>query len=163
MSGRILAKSLLPEPKTSLKCSLGALVSGNKLRFSKKKFTFSNSLSRKPLEAHHSPPLLPRHMGRASAKHARVLPQALAALRHFTLSSSLCAETIGATWEVRSENNMERVRAMIAPPSYLYEVSSARAPEGFHSVKRSRKGRIFRWISLSKIRQVIKNRLLLGT
>ena len=41
MSGRILAKSLLPEPKTSLKCSLGALVSGNKLRFSKKKFTFS--------------------------------------------------------------------------------------------------------------------------
>ena len=57
------------------------------------------------------------------------------ALRHFTLSSSLCAETIGATWEVRSENNMERVRAMIAPPSYLYEVSSARAPEGFHSVK----------------------------
>ena len=41
----------------------------------------------------------------------------------------------GATWEVRSENNMERVRAMIAPPSYLYEVSSARAPEGFHSVK----------------------------
>ena len=82
------------------------------------------------------------------------------ALRHFTLSSSLCAETIGATWEVRSENNMERVRAMIAPPSYLYEVSSARAPEGFHSVKRSRKGRIFRWISLSKIRQVIKNRLL---
>ena len=62
------------------------------------------------------------------------------ALRYFTLSSSLCAETIGATWEVRSENNMERVRAMIAPPSYLYEVSSARAPEGFHSVKR----RIFR-------------------
>ena len=57
------------------------------------------------------------------------------ALRYFTLSSSLCAETIGATWEVRSENNMERVRAMIAPPSYLYEVSSARAPEGFHSVK----------------------------
>ena len=54
---------------------------------------------------------------------------------HFTLSSSLCTETIGATWEVRSENNMERVRAMIAPPSYLYEVSSARAPEGFHSVK----------------------------
>ena len=81
------------------------------------------------------------------------------ALRYFTLSSSLCAETIGATWEVRSENNMERVRAMIAPPSYLYEVSSARAPEGFHSVKRSRKGRIFRWISLSKIRQVIKKRL----
>ena len=57
------------------------------------------------------------------------------ALRYFTLSSSLCAETIGAAWEVRSENNMERVRAMIAPPSYLYEVSSARAPEGFHSVK----------------------------
>ena len=51
---------------------------------------------------------------------------------------------------------MERVRAMIAPPSYLYEVSSARAPEGFHSVKRSRKGRIFRWISLSKIRQVFQ-------
>ena len=75
MSGRILAKSLLPEPKSSLKCSLGALVSGNKLRFSKKKFTFSNSLSRKPLEAHHSPPLLPRHMGRASAKHAPQAPR----------------------------------------------------------------------------------------
>ena len=42
MSGRILAKSLLPEPKTSLKCSIAALVSGNKLRFSKKKITFSN-------------------------------------------------------------------------------------------------------------------------
>ena len=41
LSGRILAKSLLPEPKTSLKCSLAALVSGNKLRFSKKKITFS--------------------------------------------------------------------------------------------------------------------------
>jgi len=41
LSGRILAKSLLPEPKTSLKCSLGTLVSGNKLRFSKKKITFS--------------------------------------------------------------------------------------------------------------------------
>ena len=66
LSGRILAKSLVPEPKTSLKCSITSLVSGNKLRFSKKKFTFSNSLSRKPLEAHHSPPL-PRHVGRASA------------------------------------------------------------------------------------------------
>ena len=34
---------------------------------------------------------------------------------------------------------------MIAPPSYLYEVSSARAPEGFHTVvsRRSRKGRFF--------------------
>ena len=53
MSGRILAKSLVPEPKTSLKCSITCLVSGTKLRFSKKKFTFSNnSLSRKPLEAH---------------------------------------------------------------------------------------------------------------
>ena len=41
MSGRILAGSLLPEPKTSLKCSIAALVSGTKLRFSKKKFTFS--------------------------------------------------------------------------------------------------------------------------
>ena len=40
MSGRILAKSLLPEPKTSLKCSITSLVSGTKLRFSKKKFTF---------------------------------------------------------------------------------------------------------------------------
>jgi hypothetical protein len=50
-----LAKSLLPEPKTSLKCSIAALVSGNKLRFSKK-IHFSPSLSREPLEAHHSPP-----------------------------------------------------------------------------------------------------------
>ena len=33
------------------------------------------SLSRKPLEAHHSPPLLPRHMGRASAKHAPQAPR----------------------------------------------------------------------------------------
>ena len=40
LSGRILAGSLLPEPKTSLKCSLGALVSGNKLRFSKKNSLF---------------------------------------------------------------------------------------------------------------------------
>ena len=40
MSGRILAKSLVPEPKTSLKCSLGALVSGTKLRFSKKNSLF---------------------------------------------------------------------------------------------------------------------------
>ena len=36
MSGRILAKSLLPEPKTSLKCSLGALVSGTNSDFRKK-------------------------------------------------------------------------------------------------------------------------------
>ena len=40
MSGRILAKSLLPEPKTSLKCSITSLVSGNKLRFSKKNSLF---------------------------------------------------------------------------------------------------------------------------
>jgi len=40
VSGHILAKSLVPEPKTSLKCSLGALVSGTKLSFSKKKITF---------------------------------------------------------------------------------------------------------------------------
>ena len=40
LSGRILAKSLLPEPKTSLKCFLAALVSGNKVSFSKKKITF---------------------------------------------------------------------------------------------------------------------------
>jgi len=32
LSGRILAGLLLPEPKTSLKCSIAALVSGNKLR-----------------------------------------------------------------------------------------------------------------------------------
>ena len=31
MSGRILAKSLVPEPKTSLKCSITSLVSGTKL------------------------------------------------------------------------------------------------------------------------------------
>ena len=81
MSGRILAKSLLPEPKTSLKCSITSLVSGTKLRFSKKKslFPLLPSLSRKPLEAHHSPPL-PRHVGRASASmrpdrlNAAVLP-----------------------------------------------------------------------------------------
>ena len=41
MSGRILAGLLVLEPKSSLKCSLAALVSGTKLRFSKKKFTFS--------------------------------------------------------------------------------------------------------------------------
>ena len=39
LSGRILAKSLLPEPKTSLKCSITSLVSGNKVSFSKKKIT----------------------------------------------------------------------------------------------------------------------------
>ena len=70
LSGRILAGLLVPEPKSSLKCSLGALVSGTKLRFSKKKFTFSNSLSRKPLEAHHSPPLFAAAWGE--------LPQACA-------------------------------------------------------------------------------------
>ena len=40
LSGRYSTGSLLPEPKTSLKCSLGALVFGNKLSFSKKKITF---------------------------------------------------------------------------------------------------------------------------
>ena len=43
--------------KTSLKCSLGALVSGTKLRFSKKKFTFSP-----PSE----PPSLSRAFGSSS-------------------------------------------------------------------------------------------------
>ena len=75
MSGRILAKSLVPEPKTSLKCSLGALVSGTKLRFSKKKFTFSNSLSREPLEAHHSPPLFAAAYGESFRKHAPQAPR----------------------------------------------------------------------------------------
>ena len=53
------------------------------------------------------------------------------ALRYFTLSSSLCAETIGGAWEVRLEKNMERVRAMVSISFYLYEVGSARAPKGF--------------------------------
>ena len=53
------------------------------------------------------------------------------ALRYFTLSSSLCAETIGGAWEVRLEKNMERVRAMASISFYLYEVGSARAPKGF--------------------------------
>ena len=53
------------------------------------------------------------------------------ALRYFTLSSSLCAETIGGAWEVRLEKNMERVRAMLGISFYLYEVGSARAPKGF--------------------------------
>ena len=53
------------------------------------------------------------------------------ALRYFTLSSSLCAETIGGAWEVRLKKNMERVRAMIGISFYLYEVGSARAPKGF--------------------------------
>ena len=80
LSGRILAKSLVPEPKTSLKCSIAALVSGTvpSSDFRKKNSLFP-SLSRepfqKPLEAHHSPPLLPRHMGRASAKHAPQAPR----------------------------------------------------------------------------------------
>ena len=41
LSGRILAKSLLPEPKTSLKCPLGALVLVTNQKFRTKKFTFS--------------------------------------------------------------------------------------------------------------------------
>ena len=53
------------------------------------------------------------------------------ALRYFTLSLSLCAETIGGAWEVRLEQNMERVRAMIGISFYLYEMGSARAPKGF--------------------------------
>jgi len=52
-------------------------------------------------------------------------------LRYFTLSSSLCAETIGGAWEVRLEKNMERVRAMIGMSFYLYEVGGARAPKDF--------------------------------
>ena len=52
------------------------------------------------------------------------------ALRYFTLSSSLCAETIVGAWEVRLEKNMERVRAMVSISFYLYEVGSARAPKG---------------------------------
>ena len=79
MSGRILAKSLVPEPKTSLKCSITSLVSGTKLRFSKKKFTFpppplsfEEACLWKLITHHH---LLPRHMGRASAKHAPQAPR----------------------------------------------------------------------------------------
>ena len=49
------------------------------------------------------------------------------ALRYFTLSSSLCAETIVGAWEVRLEKNMERVRAMLGISFYLYEVGSAGA------------------------------------
>ena len=41
MSGRILAKSLLPEPKTSLKCSIAALVLVTNQKFRGKKITFS--------------------------------------------------------------------------------------------------------------------------
>ena len=69
--------------------------------------------------------------------HAGLLLRALhhssrrMALRYFTLSSSLCAETIGGAWEVRLEKNMERVRAMVSISFYLYEVGSARAPKGF--------------------------------
>ena len=69
--------------------------------------------------------------------HAGLLLRALhhssrrMALRYFTLSSSLCAETIGGAWEVRLEKNMERVRAMLGISFYLYEVGSARAPKGF--------------------------------
>ena len=66
LSGRILAGSLVPEPKSSLECSLGALVFWNQPQIFEKKIHFFPSLSREPLEAHHSPPL-PRHMGRASA------------------------------------------------------------------------------------------------
>ena len=44
LSGRILAGLLLPEPKTSLKCSIAALVSGNKLR-SLEKNHFRNPFS----------------------------------------------------------------------------------------------------------------------
>ncbi len=53
------------------------------------------------------------------------------ALRYFTLSSSLCAETIGGAWDVMLEKNMERVRAMVSISFCLYEVGSARAPKGF--------------------------------
>ena len=65
------------------------------------------------------------------------------ALRYFTLSSSLCAETIVGAWEVRLEKNMERVRAMLGISFYLYEVGSARAPKGFpwHRQKLSKRSR----------------------
>ena len=55
--------------------SITCLVSGNKLRFSKKKFTFSNSLSREPLEAHHSPPLFAAAYGESFRKHAPQAPR----------------------------------------------------------------------------------------
>ena len=72
LSGRILAGSLVPEPKTSLKCYITCLVSGTNLRFSKKKNhffllsfeeAFGSSSSLTTIVA-------ARHMGRASAKHA---------------------------------------------------------------------------------------------
>ena len=75
LSGRILAKSLLPEPKTSLKCSLGALVSGNKLRFSKKKFTFSPLFRGGAFGSSSLPTIAAAVMGRASAKHAPQAPR----------------------------------------------------------------------------------------
>ena len=45
LSGRILAGLLVPEPKTSLKCSLGALVSGTNLRSLEQKITFRSLFS----------------------------------------------------------------------------------------------------------------------
>ena len=73
MSGRILAKSLLPEPKTSLKCSITCLLLVTNQKFIGEKITFSNSLSREPLEAHHSPPL--PACGESFRKHAPQAPR----------------------------------------------------------------------------------------
>ena len=45
LSGRILAGLLVPEPKTSLECPLGALVSGTNLRSLEQKITFRSLFS----------------------------------------------------------------------------------------------------------------------
>jgi len=77
LSGRILAKSLVPEPKTSLKCSITCLVSGTKLRFSKKKFTFSNSSELSFEEAFGSSSLttIAAACGESFRKHAPQAPR----------------------------------------------------------------------------------------
>ena len=53
-SPRSVALPLGPEPKTSLKCSIAALVSGTKLRFSKKKITFPLSFEEPGRSQDHS-------------------------------------------------------------------------------------------------------------
>ena len=65
------------------------------------------------LEAHHSPPLLPRHMGRASAKHA---PQGPRAVAHDVRLTGLDEEGD------RTNEEMEKGRGKIVSVRY-YQVT----------------------------------------
>ena len=75
MSGRILAGSLVPEPKSSLKCSIAALVLVTNQKFRGKKFTFSNSLSIEGAFGSSSLTTIAAACGESFRKHAPQAPR----------------------------------------------------------------------------------------